>query len=455
MDELVSAWVHRPETPQHIALLGVFDGGPVLGVGGRVDVARVRAELTARARTVPSLGRRVVWTRPGQGRPAWVSDPGFDPAAHIQTAVLPAGAGLPTWAANRACAPLDMTAPLWRIVILDALAGDGPRFGLLVVMHHLAADAAAGLTVITGLLDTDPDATRAAPEGIGAAAADGTQAPKLVGPSSRQLVDDHVRGLARSALGWLQPRPGRFAQAASAVAAVLAARTAFPSTVAATSLPRRVGPGRRMVLVRRPLAPVRDGGHALGVTVNDLLLTATTTGMRELLVARGDNVSGMVLRCMVPAAVDTATQVTGMLLVDLPVGEPDPLAQLTLIAASARAGKTRLPTGRSGVEAILRLPVPLARALVRWGRDVGAKSVHLSVTDIRGPTQPLWLAGARLEQVVPIAALVQHVPLVVAALSYAGELTIAINADTTLHELDHLATGIGRCLDTLTASTHQ
>ena len=75
MDELVNAWVSDENTPFQIALLGTFDAGPFRRPDGTVDVPRIRRELTARAHRVPALGRRVVWTRLGEGRPVWAADP--------------------------------------------------------------------------------------------------------------------------------------------------------------------------------------------------------------------------------------------------------------------------------------------------------------------------------------------------------------------------------------------
>jgi hypothetical protein len=82
MDELVNAWVSDENTPFQTALLGTFDAGPFRRPYGTVDVPRIRRELTAHAHRVPALGRRVVWTRLGEGRPVWTADPAFDPAGH-------------------------------------------------------------------------------------------------------------------------------------------------------------------------------------------------------------------------------------------------------------------------------------------------------------------------------------------------------------------------------------
>ena len=58
-----------------------------------------------------------------------------------------------------------------------------------------------------------------------------------------------------------------------------------------------------------------------------------------------------------------------------------------------------------------------------------------------GPTRPLWLAGARLLDAVPVAPLTADVPVGVAALSLAGILAISVNVDAAVTDVDVLARG--------------
>jgi diacylglycerol O-acyltransferase len=79
--------------------------------------------------------------------------------------------------------------------------------------------------------------------------------------------------------------------------------------------------------------------------------------------------------------------------------------------------------------------------------------VNLYVTNVPGPPQPLWLAGARLQTAVPITPLVAGVPLAVAALSYAGDLVVSLQVDGAVADLDLLATGVAEQLDRLIEQT--
>jgi hypothetical protein len=217
----------------------------------------------------------------------------------------------------------------------------------------------------------------------------------------------------------------------------------FATPEPVTSLPRQVRRGRKLVIVRRPLDDVRRTGHALGVTVNDLLLAAVTGGLRAMLDARGDLRDGMVLRTTVPAATGGPGQVMGLLVIGLPVAEPDPLRRLALIRRATSTEKSRL-RATAGDVTTLHLPVPLLRTVIRRARRFGSSRITLSVTDVTGPAGPLWLAGARLVEAVPVAPLVPLVPLSVAAMSYAGDLAVSVNADATVRDLDVLAAGLER-----------
>ena len=437
VDQLANTWVGDDDTPFQIGLLAVFDRGPWQGPDGALDVTGLCHELAARARTVPALRQRVRWTRAWEGRPVWVEDPGFDPASHIGSAELPGGsdvADLATWAANASIERLDPDTPLWRAQVVDGLPGG--RFGVLVTVSHVLADGLEGVQLAGSLFDATPDAVPAA--------ASGDEAPSPL-PSHRELLLDRwtrqgTRQLRRRAAARPARRRGR------ALAEFRDNAAALRGHPPATSLPRRVGPERRMAVSTAELATVRRAGRALGVTVNDLVLGVVTQGLRDLLSARGDDVGGLRLRAVVPVAGKEAGagQAMGMLVVDLPVGEPDLLRRLALIRSATTAGKSRVRESGGDVGDILHLPLPLLHAFVRYGRRIGSSRLNLSVSNVPGPTAPLWLAGARMVAAVPVAPLVPRVPLSVAALSYAGSLVVAANADASLADLHVLSAGMSR-----------
>lgn len=429
--DMANLWAEGPGMPSQIALVGEFDARPFLDPDGGLDTGRIRHELARRARRVPALTRRVLWTRHGEGPPAWVPDADPDPSYDITCGRLPEGDDLVRWCADRVVRPLDRTRPLWRAEIVEGLPGS--RFGLVLVVHHALADGLAGVAIAAALLDPAPDTAPPDPAAV----------PPPSPPTHRALVADHARTLGTTlavAARGLPHLPGALRRAARQ------ARDAagdLRSTAPPTSLPRRVGPGRRLAAAEFDLDDLRAAAHAHGATVNDLLLAAVTVGLRDLLQSRGDDVTGLVLRASFPVG-ELPGQQAGMLLVGLPVGEPDPLRRLALISTATARMKARLRTGGGDVFDVLRLPGPLARLTVRWMLRAARRHINLFVTDVPGPARPLWLAGAPLLRAVPVAPLTADVPIGIAALSYAGTLSVSANVDSRVTDVEVLVRGIER-----------
>ena len=311
MDELVNAWVGGRTTPFQMGLLAVFEAGPFAGADGSVDVDVdvVARELAKRTSRVPELRRRVLWTHLGEGRPVWVEDQD-DLGEQVVTAGPAPGPDLATWAANRTIQPLRRDRPLWRAHVVAGLPGG--RFAVLLVVHHLLADGLAGMRLLASLLDADADAARSDPP---------PRSPNPL-PSHRELLSDNLRSRRRSGPRRRAHRRSPRAGAGRAIAQYREATSDLSRPLPRTSLPRVVGPSRRMSVAAAPLQPLRAAAHAQKATINDLLLEAVTHGLRDLLTARGECRESMFVRTIVPVALDHSRQAASLMVVDLPVGDP-------------------------------------------------------------------------------------------------------------------------------------
>lgn len=228
------------------------------------------------------------------------------------------------------------------------------------------------------------------------------------------------------------------------VAALRGLGAELASSAPATALTGAIGPTRRLVVLREPLAALTSTAHEHGCTVNDLLLAAVTRGLREMLCAEDDCPPDLVLRATVPVG-ETAGRRSGMIAVPLSVGVADPEERLRLIVAKTVRGKQ---SPDDGVAGIVSMPAPLARLGVLWARRAARGHVNLYVTNVPGPPFALYLAGSRLRDVVPLAPLVAGVRLSVTALSYDGTLSVALLADAAVTGLERLAAGVRAGLDT-------
>jgi WS/DGAT/MGAT family acyltransferase len=292
------------------------------------------------------------------------------------------------------------------------------------------------------LLDLDPDPpVSAVPPWTPAPT---PTAGELLGDNLRRRVHGLGRGLSNLA------HPNRPRRASSG-----ALQEFLSERAPRTSLNRPIGTDRRLAVVRGRLEVARQVAHAHQATVNDVILAAVAGGLRQLLTGRGEPVEGLVLRVMVPISLhheqpgQTSGNQDAMMMVPLPLGEPDPVRRLELIAAETAARKrTAHPQITSGIFGF----VAAQRATYRF--QVHQRFVNLSVTNVPGPPVPLYVAGARLLELFPVVPIIGNVTLDVGVLSYAGQLNLTAMADQdSCPDVEVFTQGVRGALDDLAQST--
>jgi diacylglycerol O-acyltransferase / wax synthase len=141
-----------------------------------------------------------------------------------------------------------------------------------------------------------------------------------------------------------------------------------------------------------------------------------------------------------PTRSSQAGNLVGVLLVPLPVGEEDPIRRLEQIAR-ATAERKRLPPDQ-----------PASRFLLSWmTRGMNRqRRVNLLMSNLPGPPEPMYFAGAKILEVFQIGVIQGNVPLSVGVLSYAGQLNFDIVGDANLvPDLSAFANGMADDLDQL------
>jgi len=182
-----------------------------------------------------------------------------------------------------------------------------------------------------------------------------------------------------------------------------------------------------------------------------VVLAAVAGGLRDLLASRGEDVEGLVQRAMVTISHhderpgETQGNTPGWMMVPLPLGEPDAVRRLELIAAETAARKDRdRPEAGSGIFRFVACQRVWYRLFPRQ------RSVNLVVSNVPGPPMPLYLAGAPLLEVFPLLPPMGNLTLVVAALSYAGELNLTAAADRdSCPDIEVFAEGVHRASEEL------
>jgi diacylglycerol O-acyltransferase / wax synthase len=409
--------------PWDIGVLAVAEGARLLDGSGRLRIDAVRRRVEPRLHLVPRF--RQVLYRPSfmLGWPVWVDAHSFDIADHVRVFPLPTSAGeaqLLAVCEQLRRQRLDPARPLWQLWLLPGLPGQ--QVGLFVRMHHAIADGVAGVAALGALLDVAADApTPAAPPW--------TPVPM---PAAAELFRDNLRwrrqGLDRT-LSHLAHPVGTAQQLRSDWPAW---REIFAEQRAPrTSLNRSIGADRNLALIGSRLDLAKQIAHAHGAKVNDVVLTAVAEGLRELMRSRGEPADELVLRAMVPVSLhqeqtgQARGNLDGMIVVPLPLAEPDPIRLLHLVAAETAERKNRAhPQAMS--TGIFRLTA--ARRAVTW-LSSRQRRFSLLVTNVPGPPVPLYLAGAPLLAAFPVVPLIGNQTLNVGVLSYAGQLNLTAVAD--------------------------
>lgn len=425
---------HRGEVPAQVGAILVL--APLAG-GGSPDLETLRQALAGRVTGVRRLRQALRPVPFGTGRPIWVDDPDFELRRHVTEARCPAPGSLRALrdlATTIVTTPLPLDRPLWSATLVTGLAGG--RTALVVSVHHALADGVSAVGLIGFLTD------------------DGTDG--AIGGESDAKTDEDS---SRAAQGFPLPPPplGRLAALAAAekIKILISLASGLPRLASAArdlrlariapaprcSLNRPTGPQRRLVVARADLVTVRAAARAGGGSVNDAVLAAATGALHALLRDRGEVVEELAVAVFVSGSRQAnpgqLTNQVGVLPLTLPAGG-EPASRLRRISEITSDRLRRIANASRSVGSDTRLTSsvllePLFRIagavrLTRWYFN-RQRRVNTFVTTLRGPAKRVKLAGAPVEEIIPISNISGNVSVVFLGMSYAGSLTITAVLD--------------------------
>jgi len=445
--DAIFLWSETETTHMHIAFAGVFDPSTIPdGPVGPGDVhARFRSLLEQRIHLVPQFRQRVVDVPFGLDNPYFVDDPHFDLDFHLRRIALPAPGGrqqLEEFVGRLVSRPMDRSRPLWETYVVEGVEqpahdggrrdGDGAKWAYVAKAHHVLVDGVGGNEMLVNLLDLEPTMRSVEPP-------EPFEPAPL--PSPLQLLSAAAAGTAR--------KPMRFVGTARRTAGVAAdfARWAVtkrdehlevigPNTL----LNGPVGPHRQVSFGRFPLDDLKTVKTALGCTVNDVVLAVVGRGLRRFL-AEHDVEPAEPLVAAVPISVrpkgDTSIEnlVAGMT-VSMHDHREDLAEQLAAISRSTRPAKEQI----GAVSATLLTdwteyaPPAVAAQAIRFYTRMGLSRTHppianLTISNVPGPSFPLYLAGSQMLSMYPIGPVVTGQRLNITVVSYLDTMFIGAIAD--------------------------
>jgi diacylglycerol O-acyltransferase len=434
----------------HVASVLVFDGpAPTL--------AELTEHIIGRLELVPRYRQKLARVPYGQGRPVWIDDPHFNPGYHVRHAALPRPgdeAALARLAGRLFSQRLDRTKPLWELWLVEGLA-DG-RFALVGKTHHVLVDGVDDLDLTTVLFDADAGSSLAPTRSSAWVARPAPSRAELLAAAVAERASDPAE--AARAVHELLRRPravaGELRRRLAAVGGPLAILGGDPPPRTPLNVP--IGPHRRYTWVGSDLDRFREIKTALGGTVNDVVLTAVAGALGRYLRGHGHETDGLVLRALLPVWAPADLGLAGgrveMIYAPLPVGIVDPRERFAEISQameglkeSGRAVDARVLTELAGFA-----PSTIISQAARL--QPHARLANLTVTNVPGPQEPLFLLGRRLETIYPVVPLAERQALGIAVMSYCGRIGFGLLADyDAIPDLDEIATELEAAIDELAA----
>lgn len=415
----------------HIAGMCVFDGSPP-------TEQQLCDLLSAKLHRIPRYRQRLSDVPFELGRPVWVDDEAFRVEAHVHaTSLAPPhdDAAVAALMGRLMSAELDRSRPLWETWIVHDLPLG--RWALVCKVHHCMVDGIAGVGLLEALLALEPDEEVAEPEPWEPAA---TPSPaELVLGAWTDLVGDTLQ-LASGAAGVLRHPVGSVRSGLS-VGRGLVTFARHLTLTPSNPLEGGIGAHRVWAHSSATLPDVQRIRAAFGGTVNDVVLAVVTHGYRELLLARGEDPSAVVLRTLVPVSVraDRSDGVpdnrVSAILYELPVDEPDPVRRLHRV--QERMGELKAShmadAGRVVADAADLAPPMLVgnatRTAMRVIRRRAQRSLNTVTTNVPGPQFPLYCLGRRMTEYRPFVPISHGLRLGTAILSYDGRLFFGVTGD--------------------------
>jgi len=452
-------YMQTPNSYSEIAACIVVDAAAL--PSGEALLDHSLAWLEPRLHLAPHLRRKLVRVPLELDHPVWIEDPHFDLEYHVRHVALPAPGSmdqLGDLVGRLLSRPLDHSRPLWEMYVIEGLEPDQGAYFLKT--HHAAIDGVAAFALVASFVDLTPDAPPPPPP-------DQPWEPESV-PSDLELVGRATLNLARQPLRGLKAvrrlaRSMRQAQTRHGDAMAALGQSAVPPT----RFNEPIGPHRRVRFLDLPLDDVKAMKSATGTKLNDVVLAVVSGGLRRYLDRHGE-LPAEPLVAFVPVSgrssdsTEGATEgnQTSMVHIELATDEPDVAARLKRIASAGDEAKSRhadlgpsvlLDLTEFGGPALANASMRVMEALrlaerMRFGGNV-------VVSNIPGPSFPLYTAGAAIRRLYPVGPVVQGSGLNITLLSYLDNLGFSIVADRDLvPDLDDLVADLRASYDELAAA---
>ncbi|MEM1189516.1 MAG: wax ester/triacylglycerol synthase family O-acyltransferase [Pseudomonadota bacterium] len=425
--------LEKRETPMHVGGVNLFTLPD--GIEEQAFLAEVVAELRASTDLRAPFDSYVATRKTGF---FWEKDEHIDMEYHVRHSALPAPGRyreLFVLASRLHTTLLDRTRPLWEVHLIEGL--QGRQFATYNKIHHAAIDGIGGMHLTQAMCTEDPaDPNSYAPFSQEAYEAYKRQrygdrpapAPRATRSDLRTVIEALKQQYDSSI--HLATAMRRFGMAFVGRSGNLAVPW---HNVPRTSINTRVSGARRFVAQSFSFDRVKDISAALDATINDVVLAVCAGALRRYLLSR-DELPLHSLKAMAPVSLRDegdieSTNAIGFITADLATNVYDPEKRLRTIQDSMRAGKDLLRE-LSPAESALFMQLTQLPALVTSILGLGSRFPAFStvISNVPGPTKPLFWHGARLDGIYPASIVFDGFAMNITLVSYCDKLDFGIIA---------------------------
>jgi diacylglycerol O-acyltransferase len=466
-------YLETPEMPMHVGSMAIFR----LPEDYKGDFFEdFKAMIASRLHIAPILKARLEKAPLDIDHPSWVEDDQFDIDRHIFRGSLPAPHDRATlerivgWMHAKL---LNRARPLWEFYVFEGMKDN--EIGLYSKMHHACIDGGAGAALTNMIYDVtpvprkvDPPAARKVaqePRDIAAdlidsyqqlwlkpfdaaAAPKGLELPRSGKSDLGSILFDNAMFQIENAVKFAASVPAMLKSVSEVVGKVSdpKSRDSLASMVSPpTILNKAISSERSFAGVSISLSRAKALAKQSGGKLNDVVLALASGVVRRYLLQQGA-LPTKSMTAAVPISLreegnaDSNNQVFGMIC-SIATNVEDPKARLEAIIAQSSKSKEMSHPLRAFMPQVSNVSMLGAPILVQilallYSRsnlsDVLPPAANITVSNVPGPRQTLYAAGAELLHIFPVSISTHGIALNITVQSYRDQLDFGFIAGANI-----------------------
>ena len=424
--------LESPRTPMHIGCIWTFSAPKT----GKMTFPRLKRHVVSRLPISPVFRRRLSSLPMDIDLPYWVEDRNFNIDNHLQHIQLhgkDSEEQKSTLCNQFFSQTLDRSKPLWAMTFLDSSDENNGHFSILLKFHHAAVDGKSAEKILSGLLSVDQDATESLQD---------TWEPETL--SITRMVGNKLRSMYRA--------PKEINALTKSLGHSLVNSTQLrhrdkqeqpPHFFMSPHSPfnEEIDTARHMSSAHLSLSAIKDIKKAYaGSTVNDVVLTICAGALRKHLLKQGQLPTSPMV-AMVPVSKREGNEkdqgnLISPMLVSLATNVGSPRARLEAVHQNALKAKEY--NREVAVEKIINHLPSWSSSLVTKAYTYFRVANHIKpvfnmiITNVPGPSCPLYLDGAELVSMEGMAPIVDGMGLTLVITSYKDTLTVSVTSTSEM-----------------------